>query len=66
MSALGLVGVPIGAAGIYAVTSSVVAQQTNEIGVRMALAATPQQVARRAGTECWRYLTSKVMCALTR
>jgi ABC-type antimicrobial peptide transport system permease subunit len=47
MSAFGLVGVLIGAAGIYAVTSSVVAQQTHEIGVRMALGATPQQVARQ-------------------
>jgi predicted permease len=50
MSAFGLVGVLIGAAGIYAVTSSVVAQQTNEIGVRMALGATPQQVARQVLT----------------
>src|SRR5678815_5625658 len=32
MSIFGFVGVLIGAAGIYAVTSSVVAQQTNEIG----------------------------------
>jgi ABC-type antimicrobial peptide transport system permease subunit len=50
MSAFGLVGLLIGAAGIYAVTSSVVAQQTNEIGVRMALGATPQQVARQVLT----------------
>jgi ABC-type antimicrobial peptide transport system permease subunit len=42
-----LVGVLIGAAGIYAVTSSVVAEQTREIGVRMALGATPKQVAGR-------------------
>lgn len=47
MSIFGLLGVLIGAAGIYAVTSSVVAQQTNEIGVRMALGATPQHVARQ-------------------
>jgi predicted permease len=50
MSAFGLLGVLIGAAGIYAVTSAVVAQQTNEIGVRMALGATPQQVARQVLT----------------
>jgi putative ABC transport system permease protein len=47
MSVFGLVGVLIGAAGIYAVTGSVVAQQTKEIGVRMALGARPQQIARQ-------------------
>jgi len=47
MSVFALVGVLIGAAGVYAVTSSVVSQQTNEIGVRMALGATPQQIARQ-------------------
>jgi hypothetical protein len=50
MSAFGFVGVLIGAAGIYAVISSVVAQQTNEIGVRMALGATPQHIAGRVLT----------------
>jgi putative ABC transport system permease protein len=50
MSVFGLVGVLIGAAGIYAVTSSVVAQQTNEIGVRMALGATPGHIARQVLT----------------
>jgi putative ABC transport system permease protein len=47
MSGFALVGVLIGAAGVYAVTSSVVSQQTNEIGVRMALGATRQQIARQ-------------------
>lgn len=50
MFVFGLVGVLIGAAGIYAVTSSVVVQQTNEIGVRMALGATPARVARHVLT----------------
>jgi predicted permease len=50
MSVFGLVGVLIGAAGIYAVTSSVVVQQTNEIGVRMALGATPRRIARHVLT----------------
>jgi putative ABC transport system permease protein len=50
MSAFGLIGVLIGAAGIYAVTSSVVAQQTAEIGVRMALGASPRQIARQVLT----------------
>lgn len=50
MSVFGLVGVLIGAAGIYAVTSSVVTQQTNEIGVRMALGASPRQIAQQVLT----------------
>ena len=46
----GVVGLIIGAAGVYAVTSSVVSQQTREIGLRMALGATPQQIAREVLT----------------
>jgi ABC-type antimicrobial peptide transport system permease subunit len=45
-----VVGLIIGAAGVYAVTSSVVSQQTREIGLRMALGATPQQIAREVLT----------------
>ncbi len=56
MSLFGIVGVLMGAAGIYAVTSSVVAQQTNEIGVRMALGATPQQVARQVLTSAFGHI----------
>ena len=46
MSAFGFVGMLIGAAGIYAVTASVVSQQTGEIGVRMVLGASPGRIAR--------------------
>jgi predicted permease len=46
MSIYGLLGVLIGAAGVYAVMAAFVAQQTREIGVRVALGATPARVQR--------------------
>lgn len=44
MSLFGLVGVLIGAAGVYAVMASFVVQQTREIGVRLALGATRERI----------------------
>jgi predicted permease len=44
MSLFGLIALLIGAAGIYAVTASVVAQQRREIGIRMALGATVRRI----------------------
>jgi ABC-type antimicrobial peptide transport system permease subunit len=44
MTAFAVFAVLIGAAGIYGVMASVVAQQTKEIGVRVALGATPGDI----------------------
>ena len=46
MSCFGVAGLLIGAAGIFAVMAAMVAQQTREFGVRVALGATPAALQR--------------------
>jgi predicted permease len=56
MSAFAVCAILIGAAGIYAVMASVVAQQTREIGVRVALGATPGNIRRDVLAAAMRHL----------
>jgi putative ABC transport system permease protein len=64
MSAFGLVGVLIGAAGVYAVMASFVAQQTREIGVRLALGATPGRIQCGVLALAWRHLAAGLVLGL--
>jgi predicted permease len=56
MSIFGLVAMLIGAAGVFAVMASFVAQQSREIGVRVALGATPARIQRSVLALAWRHL----------
>jgi predicted permease len=64
MAAFGLVSVLIGAAGVYAVMASVVAQQTREIGVRLALGATPTRIRRGVVVLACRHLAAGLALGL--
>lgn len=56
MTIFGALALVIGAAGIYSVMSSIVAQQTREIGIRTALGATRQRIAKLVLSEAVRHV----------
>ena len=64
MSLFGLIAVLIGAAGIYGVMAAVVAQQTREIGVRVALGATPHLIRRNVFALAARHLLAGLLLGL--
>lgn len=64
MSALGLLAFFIAATGIYATTSSMVAQQRKDIGIRMALGASASRVVRAITTRTARLLLAGAVIGL--
>jgi predicted permease len=64
MFAFGLVVLLIGATGVYAVMTSVVAQQQRELGVRIALGATPGRIARGVLARAGAYLVAGLIAGL--
>jgi putative ABC transport system permease protein len=60
MSAFGLLALLIGGAGVYGVMASLVAQRTQEIGVRVALGATAGRIMKSVLGDAARYLTAGV------
>ena len=64
MALFGIVGVLIGAVGVYAVMAAFVAQQTREIGVRMALGATSSCIQRGVMALAWRHLLTGLAIGL--
>jgi ABC-type antimicrobial peptide transport system permease subunit len=64
MFTFGLVVLLIGAAGVYAVMASVVAQQQRELGVRIALGATRGRIARGVLAQAGTYLGAGLVVGL--
>ena len=64
MSMFGVVALLIGAAGVYAVMASSVAQQQRELGVRIALGATPGQITRGVLSRAVAYLAGGLVIGL--
>jgi ABC-type antimicrobial peptide transport system permease subunit len=61
MSLFGLLGIIIGAAGVYCVMASVVAQQMRELGVRVALGATSASIVVGVLTQAGRYVAAGLL-----
>lgn len=64
MSIFGVLAIVIGAAGIYGVMASVVAQQTREMGLRVALGATTGRIVTGVLTQAGRYLVVGLVIGL--
>jgi ABC-type antimicrobial peptide transport system permease subunit len=64
MSLFGVLAVVIGAAGVYGVMASVVAQQTRELGVRVALGATTGRIVGGVLSQAGRFLLAGLLIGL--
>jgi len=66
LTAFGALALLLAAAGVYSVVSYLVAQRRRDIGVRMAIGASPRDVARQVVTEAGRWIIAGALlgCAL--
>ncbi|MGB6721431.1 MAG: ABC transporter permease [Terracidiphilus sp.] len=60
----GLLAMALSAVGIYGVMSYSVAQRINEIGIRLAMGARPEQVRRMVLRECWNVTGVGLACGI--
>jgi hypothetical protein len=64
LSAFAALALTLAAAGLYSVASYLVAQRTTEIGVRIALGATPRDVARQVVRDAGRWMPAGALIGL--